>query len=326
MRKLQALAVIALLTSTLSGCATSSASIKPELAAYEGVKATCPAFKTGTASDQIKMNLYKGVWPEVTFPSPLNSKRVETKVQVEGNGPAFTGNQLIKFDYQIINGATGDLLQASSFDGTDDGMQLVDSTSKLLCRPLSGVKQGSIVNILAPWSVLSKTGLVNLGFKENDSLVLTIKLNRVYLPQANGDAQLPQNGFPQVVTAASGEPGLVLQDWSTPAFTQFAKSTLIKGRGAEVKKNQTVTLQYSGFLWDSSKSKFDSSWSNGQPAQMQLVDGQLIPGFIKAVVGEHVGSRVIAVIPPQDGYGNLAQQKIPAGSTLIFVIDILGTD
>jgi peptidylprolyl isomerase len=39
-----------------------------------------------------------------------------------------------------------------------------------------------------------------------------------------------------------------------------------------------------------------------------------------------VGSQVLAVIPPGDGYGDQASESIPANSTLVFVIDILGVD
>jgi peptidylprolyl isomerase len=37
-----------------------------------------------------------------------------------------------------------------------------------------------------------------------------------------------------------------------------------------------------------------------------------------------VGSQIIAVLPPDQAYGDQASQTIPAGSTLVFVIDILG--
>jgi len=34
----------------------------------------------------------------------------------------------------------------------------------------------------------------------------------------------------------------------------------------------------------------------------------------------------MVVIPPEFGYGDTAQASIPANSTLVFVIDILGLD
>jgi peptidylprolyl isomerase len=98
---------------------------------------------------------------------------------------------------------------------------------------------------------------------------------------------------------------------------------LVKGAGEPVKDGDMVTMHYSGFIW-ADGSKFDSSWDRGEPAQF-AVPGQLIKGFGTGVVGQTVGSRVILVIPPSLGYGSEATGSIPADSTLIFVVDILGT-
>ncbi|MEO6309178.1 MAG: FKBP-type peptidyl-prolyl cis-trans isomerase, partial [Leifsonia sp.] len=47
----------------------------------------------------------------------------------------------------------------------------------------------------------------------------------------------------------------------------------------------------------------------------------------KALVGQAVGSQVIAVIPPADGYGEAGVPNAGIGGTdtLVFVVDILGT-
>lgn len=323
MRKISAFLAASALLFSLAGC--SSPFSDPNLAAFEGITPACDHFETGDSSAQITYTVDdKGV-PSLKFPTPLGGTKAETKVLKEGTGPAFTGNEYIKFDYQIINAGTGELVQGSSFNGTDAASQLVTPNSAFLCQPLSGVKEGSLVAILLP-AASFKDGLgpQDFGLGETDSLLLTIQLNKVALPSANGADQPLQDGFPEVVTdPASQEPGLVVADWNTPAFTEFKKATLVKGKGVEVKKDQNVVVNYSGWVWSLTKSKFDSSWQNGTPVEFPLKDGSLIPGFIKALVGETVGSRVIAVIPPSDGYGSTANGSIPADSTLIFVVDIL---
>jgi peptidylprolyl isomerase len=53
----------------------------------------------------------------------------------------------------------------------------------------------------------------------------------------------------------------------------------------------------------------------------------LIPGFVKALDGETVGSQVIASMPAADGYGVDGNgSSIPGGATLLFVVDILGVN
>ena len=73
----------------------------------------------------------------------------------------------------------------------------------------------------------------------------------------------------------------------------------------------------------SSHEVFDTSWDS-QPASLSL--DAVVPGFAEAVQGATVGSQLLVVIPPDLGYGDTAQGAIPAGSTLVFVIDVLGLD
>lgn len=321
MRKFSAFAASIALLAAVTGC---SAAADPKLAPFEGIKPACEHYQTGDSSAQISYTDENGA-PKLSFPTPLGGTKAETKVLKEGNGPAFTGNQWVGFDYQIINGATGAVVQASHFNGTDQASQLITPASAFLCQPLSGAKEGSLVAILLPAaSFKDGKGPQDFGLGANDSLLLAIQINKVALPSAIGDVQPQKDGFPQVVSdPATQEPGLVLADWDHPAFTTFAKTTLVKGKGEVVKKGETVVVNYSGWVWSSLKSKFDSSWKNGSPVEFPLKDGSLIPGFIKALEGESVGSRVIAVIPPADGYGSTDQGPIPANSTLIFVVDIL---
>jgi peptidylprolyl isomerase len=128
--------------------------------------------------------------------------------------------------------------------------------------------------------------------------------------------------MPAVVTTPEGIPGITIPSSEAPDELRIAQ--LIKGDGETVKTGENVTMHYSGFLWDGG-TKFDSSWDKGSPAQFVVAQGQLIDGFLSAVIGQTVGSRVVVVIPPALGYGEQASSTIPANSTLVFVIDILGT-
>ena len=49
-------------------------------------------------------------------------------------------------------------------------------------------------------------------------------------------------------------------------------------------------------------------------------------GFAEALEGKTVGSQVLAVIPPDQGYGDQGSGAVPGDATLVFVIDILGID
>jgi peptidylprolyl isomerase len=306
---------------SLSGCAPTN----PADAIFAGVKQTCKDFVTGKNADSIQVDGAKGQVPTVKFATPLTSKIVETKVISEGNGPKITGDQLAQFDFVGVNAGTGKVFQATKFDGSDRVSQYLRSGGNPdFCGALAGVREGSRVAVLFPAALAHQNkGVSDLGIGKDQGIVFVFDITKVYLPYAVGDGQAAQSGMPTVVRATTGEPGVTVPKTAAPKDEKV--SVLIKGRGAEVKADDSITVHYSGFLW-SDGSQFDSSWTTGQPATFQLTKGQLIDGFIEALVGQTVGSQILAVIPPDKGYGNQVAGAIPANSTLVFVMDILGTE
>lgn len=316
-RKLIASGAVVALSLSLGACAATSDG------SFADIKATCEQSVGGASIDKVSVSGAFGTVPTATFDSPLTSDKIETKVISEGSGPKFTGDQFIELDFLAINGGTGETLQSTKFDGSDSGSQVIASGQfPDFCAALSGVREGSRVAVLFPPDFAHKSeGSPESGIGKDDSIVYVLDVRKVYLPYAVGDEQPPQSGFPSVVRAPNGTPGLT--QLKTDAPTEFKVATLIKGNGEVIDQGDSIVVHYSGFVWGGES--FDSSWDRGAPAQFQLSQGQLIEGFIKALDGQTVGSQVIAVIPPAEGYGDQEQGSIPANSTLIFVIDILGT-
>jgi peptidylprolyl isomerase len=92
------------------------------------------------------------------------------------------------------------------------------------------------------------------------------------------------------------------------------------GTGAEVKPGGSVTAHYVGVSW-STKEQFDSSWDRGQPIPFSL--GGVIQGWQQGIPGMKEGGRRQLIIPPDLGYGDQSQPGIPAGETLVFVVDLV---
>ena len=80
-----------------------------------------------------------------------------------------------------------------------------------------------------------------------------------------------------------------------------------------------ITAHYTGRLIDGRV--FDGS-RGGTPLAIRLSD--LIQGWIIALKKMHVGDRWEVYIPAEMGYGKFSQPGIPAGSTLIFEIELIG--
>jgi peptidylprolyl isomerase len=321
LRKFLAAALI-LATASLSGCSAGPTGLAADYAALPEV---CAKYTEGEASSKISATGDFGTKPEVKFTSPLTTNEIETKVLIEGSGPVFKGGAQVLFEYVAFNAANGNEFASSKYDGTDSIAQFFNTGQRLdFCHALSGVKEGSRVAILIPAQMAHDSkGDPASGISPSDNLIFVIDLKRVYLPRAVGEAQTPQTGMPTVVLAPSGQPRVQIPKSQAPAELKIVD--LIKGRGETVSIGDKVTLHYSGFLW-STGAKFDSSWDTGAPVQWELTENGFIKGFVEALDGAVVGSQVLAVIPPSSGYGDQASDSIPANSTLVFVIDILGVD
>ena len=309
----------------LAGCA---AEPEVELTGYalvgQGLSANCEGYSTGSAIDQVKVTGEFGTEPTVEFPTPLSGTGVETKVISDGKAGAIVGAQRVALHFTGFNAGTGEQFQGSEFGSGEFIIQdLIAGATPDFCKALTGVNVGSRIAVLlnAP-NAHEGNGIETLGIGKDDGVLFIFDVLDAYLPKANGESKPALAGMPSVILAPSGQPGIQIPTSEAPV--EFAKNSLIEGRGDTIAIGDTVIVHYSGWTWQGEQ--FDSSWENGAPASFQVNSESLIQGFVQALEGARVGSQVIAVIPPELGYGSNAQGAIPADSTLIFVIDILGKE
>lgn len=136
-------------------------------------------------------------------------------------------------------------------------------------------------------------------------------------PTATPVGQTPGPTPPASPPAVSGEP--------TTTADGLQIYTIADGTGATPQNGDLVTVNYSGWL-QSTGELFDSSFNPGRtPFQFPLGAGSVIKGWDEGVALMKVGGKYRLVIPPALGYGDQDKGSIPAGSTLIFDIDLLGT-
>ncbi len=82
--------------------------------------------------------------------------------------------------------------------------------------------------------------------------------------------------------------------------------------------SNTVRVHYHGTLIDGTV--FDSSVERGETISFPL--NRVIPGWTEGVQLMKVGDKFRFYIPSNLGYGNRSAGKIPAGSTLIFEVEL----
>lgn len=113
----------------------------------------------------------------------------------------------------------------------------------------------------------------------------------------------------------------VPSDMNTPSAETLQVEDVIVGTGELVLPGDLLTVHYVGTL--ANGVKFDSSIDRGVPFQFTLGAGQVIQGWEMGFTGMKVGGKRRIVIPPSLGYGEIPNGPIPAGSTLIFEVELV---
>ncbi|MEO7423018.1 MAG: FKBP-type peptidyl-prolyl cis-trans isomerase [Ornithinibacter sp.] len=265
--------------------------------------------------------------PTVTVDAPVTVTKTESKVVTEGTGAAVGEDQLVSIQAVILNGTDGKVATSTWKQGPV-GLDLSDKNLFTSFREqIPGQKVGSRMIITStPADAFGEQGNTQLGIKNDDPVVFVIDVLGAspILSEAKGKEVAPKAGLP-TVTMNPGKPATITVPKGAKAPTQTVVQPLIEGEGAAVKDGQTVRVAYTGALWKDG-SVFDSSASRPELPYFEfpLGQGQVIKGWDTGLKGQKVGSRLLLVIPPAEGYGEAGSPpKIAGTDTLVFVIDIL---
>lgn len=93
------------------------------------------------------------------------------------------------------------------------------------------------------------------------------------------------------------------------------------GTGAAVEEGDTVLVHYIGTLQNGQE--FDNSRKRGQPFEVEVGAGRVIPGWEEGLVGMQTGGQRVLVIPPAKAYGAQGVGPIPPNATLVFAIELM---
>jgi|SRR5215472_5363360 len=294
----------------LAGCAGSSPSL-----------ATTPVVTVSGAFGQA---------PTIKIPAEKASSNLTVKTLIHGSGATLTKTQAFVVNYAIYiwSGSSHRLVQ-SSFTTHEPRLfegQLLPGLEKALI----GQKMGSrVLAVIPPKQAFGTKGNPQAGIKGTDTLVFVVDLIKAYAPNASASGQQVSSGGGSLptVTAATGTAPKIKMPSSQPP-TKLVTKTLVKGTGPAIAKQQTLVVQYVGAIWRNG-TVFDASWTRQQPFAFTIAanPSQVLPGWDKGLIGQTVGSRVMLVMPPADGYGKSgnSQAGIKANDTVVFVVDILGS-
>jgi peptidylprolyl isomerase len=248
-----------------------------------------------------------GAEPTFEFEQPFTVSAPVARTVTPGAGETVAEGHLVEVNIAAVSGADGSTLGGTYGVSPESYVAEAGSLPDALLAEVLGAQVGARLLYAEP------------GDGGSRLLAVEIMGTQAVPTRAEGTAvtDLPA-GLPTVTLAEDGEPSIETVDGEPPA--ELVAQPLIQGAGPVVEAGQTLTVQYTGWLWDGTA--FDSSWERGASATFPL--GNVIPGWQQGLAGQAVGSQVLLVIPPDLGYGEQGSPpNIPGGSTLIFVVDIL---
>ena len=277
--------------------------------------------KPSSNFDKVTVTGGYGEEPKVKVDEPWAIDKTRTDVLDNSDGAVVKENQTVEVNYYGVNGRSGKMFDESFSRGQPIAFnlgQVVPGFSK----GLVGQRQGSRVLIAMPGAdgYDPSGGNPQAGIEVGDTLIFVVDLVGVQLAGPAGEKVPPKDGLP-TVTEKNGQPVITIPKTDPPAELQV--QPLIKGKGKEVGANDTITFDYLWVRWSDGKT-LEESYS-AEPANASL--STLLPGMVKGLTGQTVGSRVLLVIPPADGYpdGNPTPSVAP-DETLVMVVDLLFTE
>ncbi|WP_146244301.1 FKBP-type peptidyl-prolyl cis-trans isomerase [Curtobacterium sp. MCBD17_032] len=304
--------VLGLAACSGSGSSDASASATSTPGASATPITSCP--EPGKASDSIEVTGEVGgsTAPKVTFDDGLTADPAQATRAVKGKGAALADGDFVQVAYSAYNAEDAENLVTVGFDQGNPQVLSVGGTgfgALLACAHV-----GDRVAVVGQAAAL--------GFNTSGSIVVVADVVQQTPTKSTGTPQDQDPALPTVEDKADGEPEITIPDTDAP--TKTTAEVIKQGDGDVVEDGDTALVQYKGVAYEGGK-EFDSSWSKGSPTTFTISNSGLIPGFVKGLVGQKIGSQVMIVVTPEDGYGANPPEGsgIPANATLVFVVDLL---
>lgn len=329
-RALITTAVGAAMVVSLAACGGDSGSDQPATASSTSPS---PSSASPSPSESATHGSQSGALPKVTgdfgetptieVPDADPPDDLVVKILSEGDGPDVESGQLIVADYLGVRWDGGETFD-SSFDRGPAGFSI--GTGAVIPgwdNGLVGVPVGSRVMLVTPPDQAYGDTPPGDPIQAGDTLVFVVDILGTHDAgeTAKGEPAPTEDDSLPYVSITPKEPEIIIPK-GDPSKKLIAIPVVV-GDGPKVKKGQTVVVQYKGVVWRTGK-EFDSSWSRNAPFALQIGVGGVISGWDKGLVGKTVGSRVMLVIPPKEGYGPDGNGAIKGTDTMVFAVDILG--
>ncbi len=302
------LALLLLLGTAAAGCGTDTA--KAPTALRDSITVT------GDFGDK----------PVLDLKAPVKVPETTVWTETEGDGDEVGATATAILQLTLADARTGKTA-ISTFDEGQRPLEvkLGESVFPALSQGLTGKTAGTRVVVASTSDdAYGDQGAPQIGIEGGDPVVMVADILSTdptsVLEGPTGAAVAPAATAPRLLER-DGEPvGFDFAGLRKPK--KLVVVPLREGTGPAIESPDRVTVNYLGQVWNAKK-PFESSFT-AEPATFSVGLGGVIKAWDQGLAGIKEGGRVLLLCPPALAYGKTEQAKIPADSTLVFVVDVLG--
>lgn len=306
----------------LAGCADSKASSPSSSSATaNAVQAEVDKITVTPGKDAASM-------PTLTLPTtPLRVKDPVSRVVKPGTGADIPERAWLEATFTSFSGV--DAASIATTAGKPAVLRIGenDTTPPVFDTALKGQKVGAQVLVAIPASQILNEQQLPKGMSLDDTALYLVDVvgSRPVLDSAKGTPVAPKAGMPTAeVPDDVKQPAKISVPGAAPT-KETSTQVLIAGAGKKVEKGQTVRVRYTGATWRDPSKPFDYSGKQDPPfTEFPIGTGNLIKAWDNNIPGQTVGSRLLMIVQPADGYGTTGRgEQIKGDDVMIFVLDIL---
>lgn len=282
--------------------------------------------EAATLQDQIRVSGDFGDRPTLEIDAPLEVPSSTSWTSVVGKGDKVGAGATTILQLTLANGRTGE----TAISTYDEGQRpfeaiLGDQLFPSLVEALTGKPADSRVVVASTSDdAYGDNGAPQIKIEGGDPVVMVADI-------LSTDPTALLDGPTGARLAPPATAPVVLKKDGQPVGFDFAKGrkakklevvTLREGTGPAVESPDRIAADYYGAVWGASQ-PFDETFTK-EPVNFSIGLGGVIKAWDTALVGKKEGARVMVICPPDVAYGPSAKPGIPANSTLVFIVDVLG--
>ena len=280
----------------------------------------------GNPRDAIEVSGDFGKKPVIEIDAPLDVSETTAWTTQKGTGDPVGGESTTILGLTIADARTGKTVLSTGDPGQQPlEISLTDQVFPALVRSLVGKAANTRVVVAStPEDTYGSQGAPQLGIRGGDSVVIVADVLATdptsTLDGPTGASPRPPASAPKVEETDGSPANLDFKGLRKPK--RFSAITLREGTGPTIENPDRIVADYVGQVWGT-KEPFDNTHGK-EPSDFSVGISGVIRCWDRGLPGLKEGARVMLVCPPDSAYGKTGRPGIPANSTLVFVIDVLG--